>query len=639
MCGITGYVGLHDPSLLGEMTKAVAHRGPDSSGCWHDASDRVGLGHRRLSIIDLRPEGDQPMCNEDGSVWVTFNGEIYNFQELRAELVARGHAFKSRTDTEVLVHLYEDLGEGMLERLDGIFAFGLWDRRTQRLLLARDPLGVKPLYYAETSEGFFFASELKALLCARSVSRDVDFDAIRSYMTFLWAPGSATMLKSVRKLEPGEAMWVEGGRIVRRWAYYDIPYTGELEDCTEREAADRLEQLLERAVRRQMMSDVEVGAFLSGGLDSSTVVALMRRLNPGSRIRAYTMVNSESDGDEGFVPDIDYARRVAKQFSIELREIRVQVDVLDLLDEMVYLLDEPLADPAPLNLLLICRQAHEDGIKVLMSGTGGDDILAGYRRHLSIVLERWWGWLPGPALRGLAAFSQLLPTKPAWARRFRRVFEHAHLPPQERLLTYLTWAEDRLLQGLFAKDVNPGASEFDPLRQLRKTLARIPRETNPLNQMLYLDTKHFLPDHNLNYTDKMSMASGVEVRVPLLDLDLVRFATRLPPGMKMKGLTGKHLLRESMRATLPNDVLTRPKSGFGAPLRKWILEDLTPKIEELLGKESISRRGWFDPAAVAALVDANRRQLVDASYPIFSLMCIETWARQFLDARRVPPSS
>ncbi len=646
MCGIVGYSGSFDAGLLPKMSCSVAHRGPDDRGQWVDGSAGVGLAHRRLSIIDLSPEGRQPMTNENGTLQLIYNGEIYNYQELRREMVDKGHVFRSRTDTEVLVHLYEEEGAGMLSRLNGIFSFALWDGREGKLLLARDGLGVKPLYYAQTASGFLFASELKALLLCTEVSRELDPVAIHHLLAYLWTPAPRTVLKGVSKLPPGCAMEVRDGRLARQWRYYDLPYGGERISGGEDEIADGLRQRLLEAVERQMVSDVPVGAFLSGGLDSSAVVAMMRRAYPDSVARCYSIGFSQGvdpskmrRGVEGSPADLPYARRVAEHLGVDLCPIVVKADIIRHLERMLYHLDEPQADPAPINALLIAEQAREDGYKVLLSGAGGDDMFSGYRRHWALKMERMWGWIPRTVRQGMAGLSNSGRLGRPLPRRVRRAFAYAGMSPDDRLMSYFYWTSDQVRRNLYTSDFSDHVRDVDTAEPLRASLERIPGEIDPLNRMLYLECKHFLADHNLNYTDKMGMAAGVEVRVPLLDLELIDYAVRIPPGLKQRGRVGKYIFKKAMEPYLPRDVIYRPKSGFGAPVRRWLRHELKDMVDDVLSADSLRRRGLFEPRAVQALVRQDREGRIDAAYTIFALMCMELWCRIFVDVEPVGGSS
>lgn len=632
MCGIAGFNGVFTSDALRKMGERIAHRGPDSSGVFHAEEHGIGLAHRRLSIIDLSPTGSQPMHDASGQVVIVFNGEIYNFRELRAELVAASYVFRGHSDTEVLLNLYLQCGEAMLQRLNGVFAFAIWDGRAKSLFVARDGLGVKPLYYAKTDKGVVFASELKALLVNPEVKREIDSDAVMMYLTYLWCPAPATILKGVKKLPPGHAMQIRDGDIQRLWKYYELPYDQPIEALSVEEAARQVEQSVRIAVERQMVADVPVGAFLSGGLDSSAVVAFAKQVQPDVRLQCFT-IGLKDSGEEGFAEDLPYAQKVAKHLGVDLHTIYVGAEMADQLEAMIYHLDEPLADPAPLNALFISRLARDHGIKVLLSGAGGDDIFSGYRRHYALQQEHYWNWLPAWGRHLLAGGASLLPTGRPSLRRLRKAFEYADLEADERLVSYFYWGKPSRLVGLlsetYRREIN-GRRASDPLLL---ALQNVPQHTDPLNRMLFLESKFFLPDHNLNYTDKMSMAVGVEVRVPLLDPDLVALAARLPVNYKQHGREGKWIFKKAMEKYLPHEVIYRPKTGFGAPLRSWLHSEskLKPLMKNVLSSEAIERRGIFDAKSVEALIEQDAKGRVDATYTIFSLMCIELWCRIFLD--------
>ncbi len=572
------------------------------------------------------------MWSDDGETGIVFNGEIYNYRELRRELIGAGVSFRGGSDTEVLLAAYRQHGEGMLERLNGIFAFAIWDRRKQQLFLARDSMGVKPLYYAETPKGFLFASELKALLAEPGLHREVDPAATVYHLTYLWCPAPLTMLKSVRKLEPGCAMVVREGRIGRHWQYYDRPAVPASVQLDAREAANQVEQTLRRAVERQMVADVEVGAFLSGGLDSSAIVAFAREFAPRERLKCFTIgFNDRRWEQEGMAADLPYATRVARHLGVGLETINVGPEIVERLLEMIYHLDEPQADPAPLNVLLISELARRHGIKVLLSGTGGDDLFSGYRRHYALTRERCWSWWPADVRAGLAGLARRLPPAIPVMRRLARGLEYAALDGDDRLISYFYWTAPQRVRELCGERIRAVCHKQDVGHPLRAALASLPDGTAPLDRMLYLEQKFFLADHNLNYTDKMAMAAGVEVRVPFLDPDLVALATKLPAWYKQHGRTGKWILKKAMGAYLPADVVHRPKTGFGAPLRSWLREELRPLVDEVLSSASVRQRGLFDAAAVQRLIQADRMGRADSAYTVFSMLCIELWCRIFID--------
>lgn len=663
MCGIAGFQGRFPTALLSDMAATIAHRGPDGDGCAVFGGDEqhgertqteAGFAHRRLAIIDLSDEGRQPMatiCAACGSAGLsdlalTYNGEVYNYREIWRDLEPRGHVRHSRTDSEVLLHLYAESGLAMPEKLNGIFAFAIRDGRSRGrppgveqgdVFIARDQLGVKPLYYTETSSGVLFASELKALLVSPIVQRQLNLAAVHQMLAYLWTPGPDTVLAGIRKLEPGCALLLRGGVIVRSWRYYELPYGQPILRASEDALADELHDLLATAVQRQMMADVHVGAFLSGGLDSSSVVAMMRRAQPDMHPTCYSIGFRDELRLDGTPADLPFARAVAGRLDVDLRELIITPAIVERLDDMLYHLDEPVADPAPINVLIICEQARRDGIKVLLSGAGGDDIFSGYRRHRAMMAERAWLHIPHAARQFIAGSAR-------WAsnggthvrltpltRRVLKAFEHANLRGDERLASYFWWGSEELRRNLYTPDFAAAVASSLTAAPLLESLARIPSERDPLNRMLFLESKHFLPDHNLNYTDKMGMAAGVEVRVPLLDLGLVDFAARVPPKLKQQGATGKAIFKRAMLRDLPRDVVHRPKSGFGAPLREWLRGDLRERVEDTLSSHAVRARGLFDPGAVRRLIELDRAGRVDGAYTIFALVCLELWCRRFVD--------
>jgi asparagine synthase (glutamine-hydrolysing) len=656
MCGIVGFQGDYSLELLRAMTQAVAHRGPDGSGTAVlavDGQPPTGLGHRRLAIIDLSDAGLQPLTvvpdaggGMHAGLTLVFNGEIYNYRELRAELMAAGHRFSSATDSEVLLHLYERDGFGMLDRLNGIFAFAIHDARPAgrpqgvpqgALFLARDQLGVKPLYYSQTARGFLFASEIKALTRYAGLPRDIDGAALHYTLAYLWTPAPRTMLAAVRKLEPGSALLIYSGAVQRHWSYYCVPYDGTRSSAGEPVLTSELAQHVRTAVRRQLVADVPVGAFLSGGLDSSAVVAMMRNALPDRPITCFTVGFGGDEGAGDLGEDLPYARRVATHLGVDLEEVIIEPTAITRLGEMVELLDEPQADPAPINALMIAERARAMGIPVLLSGAGGDDLFGGYRRHWALTFERRWAWLPHAIRAGVQSIASAAARgvaggqSNAGLRRAAKMLAYAAEEPDRRLVSYFWWSTEQVRRALYTPEFAQYVQSVDTAAPLLESLRHIPDEGDPLQRMLFLETRHFLADHNLNYTDRAGMAAGVEIRVPLLDLDLVRFATQVPSGMKQRGRTGKAIFKRAMEPYLPRDVIYRPKVGFGAPLRRWLRAELRPVVDDTLACGAVRRRGFFDPAAVSALVAADRAGSIDGSYTIFALMCFELWCRRFVD--------
>ncbi|MDI9404623.1 MAG: asparagine synthase (glutamine-hydrolyzing) [Limnohabitans sp.] len=632
MCGIIGYSGRFDSHGLQQGIRAICHRGPDDSGSYTNDTAQVGLGHARLSIIDLSPLGHQPMFAEAGAVQLVFNGEIYNYRALRKELEAKGHTFRGHSDTEVILHLYLEEGERMLPRLNGIFTIAIFDARTGDTLVARDALGVKPLYYAETPKGVAFASELKGLLALVPETRELDLVALHRYISCLWCPGEGTPLKAVRKVLPGELLVLREGRITRRATWYQLPvFRGTHADLDERGAVDGAVRAIRAAVARQMVADVPVGAFLSGGLDSSAIVAFAREQAPD--IECFT-IRQVGGTEAGVTDDLPYAERVAKHLGVRLHTVEIEANrMAGDLEKMIWQLDEPLADPAPLNVLYICELARKHGMKVLLSGAGGDDLFTGYRRHHAVLLQKYWDWMPASMRGAIESFARHGDArKPLW-RRLAKITNGAGLSGDARLANYFMWAREEEMLALYAPEMRREATAHPALTPILDFIRPLPASVPPIERMLAIEQRFFLADHNLTYTDKMSMAVGVEVRVPLLDLELVEFAARVPAHLKQRGKVGKWVLKKALEPYLPHDVIYRPKSGFGAPLRRWMLHELRPLLGDMLGPESLRRRGLFDPAAVQRLIDANHSGKIDANYTLLSLLSIEMWCRRFIDGK------
>lgn len=636
MCGIAGYSGSYPPSVLPSMSSALHLRGPDGSGEFSDDAAGIGLAHRRLSIIDLSDNGAQPLHDVEDRAVVAYNGEIYNFRELRKELKASGFRFRGHSDTEVLLNLYLRDGPDMLAALNGIFAFAIWDREKRELLLARDGLGVKPLYYAEGSRGVVFASEIKAL---RPVLDDSSLDvvALSRYLSFLWCPGEGTPFRSVRKLGPGDAMIVRDGRIARRWSWSRLPtFRRPTPLRSVPEVIRGVEQGLRTAVTRQLVADVPVGSFLSGGLDSSAIVAFARESVPD--LRCFTI---EVDGgqESDMADDLPYAKQVARHLGVRLDVVNVQSrDMAADFPAMVTALDEPLADPAPLNVLYISRLAREHGIKVLLSGAGGDDLFSGYRRHVAVMVAAVWGRLPRTMRTMAASAASRLDRRKPLARRISKALSGAALEGDERIANWFQWIPEDEVHRLFTRDARKELTGTRVVEPLIDFVADLDVEVHPLDRMLALEQRFFLCDHNLNYTDKMSMAASVETRVPFLDPDLMSFAARIPPKLKQHGRVSKWAFKRAMEPYLPRNVIYRPKTGFGVPLRRWLRKELVDVVADVLSPSTLKNRGLFEPQAVADLVRRDAAGEIDATYPIFSLMCIELWCRSFRDAWTSEPS-
>lgn len=645
MCGIAGIFGEADEKLARHFCRVLEHRGPDDEGVFVSPAGPRGpavtLANRRLAILDLSPAGHQPMCTGEGRYILVYNGELYNFTELRDQMAARGRRFRSRCDTEVVLEALAEQGAAALGQFNGMFALAFWDSRERSGLLARDPFGVKPLYYAPLPGGrLIFASEIKALLLHPELSPSIDAAGLQDYLAFLWTPDPRTVLAGVYKLPPGHLLeWKDGQFAVRR--YYELPAPDSGPPPSDGEAAEALRAHLRQAVRRQRVSDVPVGLFLSGGLDSSALLAAMAAESSGGDLRCYTAAfPTEENAFDQFAGDLPYARAVARQFGARLTEFEIRARVAELLPRLLYYLDEPLADPAILNTYLICRQARQDGAIVLLSGQGADELLGGYRRHLAPLLNRWLQWMPAPLRVGLGRAARRLPAgRPGRLggvlRRGRKMLAPLALSPLEQFIQYCQWLADEEVNSLLAPDLKATLVDRRASHSTAELLHHSP-STALLDRMLYRDLTTFLPALNLTYTDKMGMAASVEARVPYLDLPLAEFAWRLPPRQKVRGWTGKWVLRQAMRGILPNSVLSRPKTGFGAPVRHWMRHDLREMMGDLLSPSALRAASVFSVDGVASLRARFETGQDDLGYSLWALLVFQLWRQAFLRPPALP---
>ena len=634
MCGIAGFVGPWAASLARAMTEAIAHRGPDGGGLWDEAAGdrRVALGHRRLSIIDLSDAAAQPMADASDRYVITYNGEIYNYRSLRAGLEQAGAHFRTQSDTEVLLELFAREGLACVSKLDGIFAFAIWNRRENRLSLARDPLGVKPLYYAETGGGFLFASEIKALALCPDLPRAYDAEAVADHLGFLWTAGRHTMLRSVRKLRPGETLEVSPGGPVRIARYYRTPLYDPARPATST-GPGALRETIDGIVADQMVADVEVGALLSGGVDSSAIVAAMCRATDPAKITTFcATVTRPASGTDNFGDDQHHARLVAKHLGVRLVEVETDTDLAAALPGMVWQLDEPTADFAAVQTLLLARAARDNGIKVLLSGVGGDDLFTGYGRHTAALIWAHADRVPG-GRRVAAALLRAVPPTGLLGRRLQRIGALLSLSQDEMLAEGMSYSavDTPRRRSLLAEGMRAGMPAGGIPAALRASLDRTAGRP-PVERFLDLELNAFLPDHNLNYTDKMAMQAGVEVRVPLVDRRLVDYAMQLPLSAKIGLRQTKRILRASQRDRLPADILTRPKQGFGTPVRAWLQGEARDMMADLTARDTVAARGLFDADAVAALREDFLARRIDAAFTLFPIMALELWCRALDDS-------
>jgi len=644
MCGISGVVNCGSRQTLARMTQVQTHRGPDDAGLWEHRSpdgSYVGLGSRRLAILDLSPGGHMPMANESGSIWITYNGEVYNFRDLRRELEGKGHRFFSGTDTEVVLRLYEEEGPECVRRLKGMFALAICDLRqgSPVLFVARDHFGVKPLYYWYRGRQFAFASEIKALLEVPGLEAELDPDALHQYLTFLWVPDPKTMFRGIFKLPAGHYAILRRGQLSIT-QYWDLTFPPEKHGFPRQEAelASEIRERFRQSVEAQMVSDVPLGAFLSAGLDSSSIVAMMVGA-AAKPVRTYTITFppkyrvGETTLDDPAVPS-----RLARTLGCENHRIVVEPDVANLLPRLTWYMDEPTADPALIPAYLVCREARKQAT-VLLSGVGGDELFAGYRKHAAHYWAQAYNRIPPPLQRLLQRGLGGLPSFRGTAMKGRvrlakKMARSASLDPVDRFVMNCTYLDGEQKSSLYSDDFAQRLSGADPAEQHRASFLRV-QQADFLNQMLYLDTKIFMVSLNLTYNDKMSMASSVEVRVPFLDRELAEFvAWNVPPWLKLKGFfhpTTKHIFRRAMCDLLPGEVFEQPKAGFGAPVDYWLAHDLREMVDDLLSEAQVRSRGLFRPEAVQEFVRQQRTGAEDWSIEIWQFLTLELWMRLFLD--------
>jgi asparagine synthase (glutamine-hydrolysing) len=631
MCGICGKLMLElgdavSPALVKAMADTIQHRGPDDEGYY--VSGPVGLGFRRLSIIDLQ-SGHQPLSNEDGSIWIVFNGEIYNYQELRALLLSKGHIFKTQTDTEVIVHLYEEFGPECLEKLRGMFAFAIWDGNAKSLFLARDRVGIKPLYYSLTDESLVFASEIKAILADPSIHREIAPEIIDRFLTFLYVPGEETLLKGIRKLAPGHYLLIRDGRAVTR-QYWDLRFAEPSRSTTLKDAETDLLSLLAETVELHMIADVPVGVLLSGGVDSTGVLSFAVNATD-KEISSFTVGFSGG----GVTDERPYARLAAETFGTQHHDMTITAkDFVAFLPKYVWHMEEPVCEPPAIAMYYVSKLA-KNHVKVLLSGEGGDEAFAGYSNYRNLVwlerLKRGLSPLNAAAARGLSFADAIF-----------------HLP---RVAKYVPLMNDRFPDYYYSRTSNPHrttgnrlgtvySSDFlqaidreQTLKPVRTLQAHV-RGQNPLDAMLYIDTKTWLPDDLLIKADKMTMANSIELRVPLLDHKVLEFAASLPPSFKLRGTTTKFILKKALAERIPKEIRDRKKTGFPVPYETWLRKDLKDVVWGVLTDRKTINRGFFRKDAVENLLRANSNGS-DYSKEIFSLLTLELWQRTFLEHEQV----
>ncbi len=628
MCGIAGFVDLWDSSkvrsrderaqILANMCDVIRHRGPDDDGSM--LTDGVALGMRRLSIIDLAG-GQQPISGEDATVTIVFNGEIYNFRELKPELESRGHRFHTNSDTEAIVHAYEEYGSGCVSHLRGMFALALWDEREQKLFIARDRVGKKPLYYSLTRGGtLVFGSEVKSLLEHPDVERDIDLEALNAYFSLGYVPDPLCIFRSIKKLAPGHHLTFANGKVTTE-QYWDFDYETPSNLRSEDDYLDELRSLLDEAVRVRLVADVPLGAFLSGGVDSSTIVGLMAR-HMDTPVKTFSIGFHEDSYNE-----LRYARLTAERFGTDHHEFFVTPEICDVVDELVWHFDEPFADSSAIPTYMVSKLAREH-VTVALSGDGGDELFAGYTRYQIEQGRRLFAKLPRPVRSGLMQpLSRRLPHG-ALGRNF---IHNVALDPIERYLDSVSIYTGLKKEALYASEFKRQLDQNDSVTSMFGSLANRVKTGADLDRLLYIDSKTYLPGDILTKVDRMSMAVSLEARAPLLDHKLIEFVTSIPASMKLTGGETKYLFKRAVRDLVPGEILDRPKQGFGVPIQQWINQQLRERIRDILSDARTRHRGYVDSAYTDVLLDEHERNRRDHSMALWSLLMLELWHREFVD--------
>ncbi len=625
MCGIAGFISKENTriaereQLLDAMCKIITHRGPDEQGTTIEG--RAALGMRRLSIIDLKT-GQQPIYNESGDKFIVFNGEIYNFIELKTNLEKLGYKFKTNSDTETILHAFEEYGTNCLEHLRGMFAFAIWDKTDESLFIARDRVGKKPLFYSMTKNGeFVFGSELKSVLKNKSVSREIDFSALDSYLTFGYVPEEFCIFKEVRKLQPGHFLTYKNGEI-KTEKYWDFTYAKPVEIKTEDEYIEELQRLIKEAVKIRLVSEVPLGAFLSGGVDSSTVVAMMSQLIDVP-VKTFSIGFNEDSFNE-----LKFARMAADHFKTEHHEFIVTPDLVEIIDDLVWHFDEPFADPSSLPTYMVSKMAREY-VTVALSGDGGDEVFAGYTRYVNDKKRRGFEKLPKVLRQNvLQKLSEKLPS----GTYGKNYLYNTSLDAIDRYIDSVSHFNKLQRKSFYSSEflaklgVGFGSGE-NVFREYGTSVST----GNEVDNLLYLDSKTYLPGDILTKVDRMSMATSLEARVPFLDHKLIEFVTQMPSELKLKGLETKYILKKAMEGIVPKEILYREKQGFGVPINEWINVQLKERILETLGDKRTLERGYFEPKYIQNLLDEHARGRRDHSHSLWIILMLELWHREFVD--------
>lgn len=629
MCGLCGIFNFDtedsiESSLIKKMTEVLSHRGPDDQGTY--TNKNIGLGHRRLSIIDLAT-GHQPMSNEDGSIWIVYNGEVYNYSELRDRLKKSGHVFKTNSDTETIVHAYEEWGEVCVTRLRGMFAFAIWDEKNQKLLLARDRLGIKPLHYMIDNNRIIFGSEIKSILQDPAVNKEVDFDALEDYFTYLYVRAPKTMFKGINKLLPAHVLICTPEEI-RLKEYWDLSFSN-VTDGSEEYLADRLIDLLGESVRLRLMSEVPLGAFLSGGIDSSSVVAVMSRL-----LDSPVITSSIGFEDEQF-NEIHYARKVAKRFTTEHNEFFVKPDALKLLPKLVWHFDEPFADSSAIPTYYVSETARKH-VTVALSGDGGDENFAGYRNYFIDKLENYFRIMPDWFRRTVFANLARIYPKADYLPQFLRAktfLKNISMPSAHAYHNTKSIFKADVKNLIYSEELKNWRNNYDPLSGFEAYYNKADTDDH-LTRILYVDIKTYLVDDILTKVDRMSMANSLEVRVPMLDHVFMEFVASIPSDLKLKGKTGKYIFKKALKDILPEEIISRKKWGFGVPIGSWFRNDIKEFAEGTLFSLKSRQRGYFNMDYMQKMWKEHQSGIKNYTHHLWILLMFEMWHNTFIDSKR-----
>jgi asparagine synthase (glutamine-hydrolysing) len=628
MCGICGFVNLDgspaDKIIVRQMADTIRHRGPDDEGYYVDGP--VALGARRLSIIDLEG-GHQPITNEDESVWIVFNGELYNFAELRSQLQDRGHTFRTGADTEVVLHAYEEWGSGALERFNGMFAFAIWDGARRRLLLARDHAGIKPLYYGRMGTTFLFGSELKALLRHPAATRSVDVSALDQYLTYMYVPTPASIVQGISKLPPGHTLTWEDGRTTLRRYWDHVLHHPDRAPISEKQASRLVLDAVTESVHKELVSDVPVGVLLSGGIDSSAVAALMSR-QMGTQLDSFSIAFDDPSFDES-----GFARRVADQLGTNHHELTVAAPMmLEVVPRILDILDEPMADASVIPSYVLAGFAREH-VKVTLGGDGGDELFAGYSTMQAHRLTEYYRRLPGSIRRSvIPMLVNRLPVSHdnlSFDYKAKRFVAAAEMPLAIRHHRWLGCFFEEEKQQLLMPEIREQLHSTSAFAILDEHL-RHADGNDPLDQILYLDMKMYMEGDILVKVDRASMGNSLESRVPLLNRSLIDTVQQLPIDLKLRRFTRKYIFRKAMQGILPNDIINRPKKGFGIPMARWLNGELRPLLEDQLDEGRIRRDGFFHYPYVRALIDDHRSERRDNRMQLWTLILFQLWHERYL---------